>query len=270
MPISSKSNERIKEIRALRHRKERDRTGLFFVEGIRIVGEAADLRADIGSVVVAPDLLESRFAQDLVVRLRGQDVPVLEVTGEVFRSISLKEGPQGIGAVVRQRRFRLPDVKAGKGLCWVALEGVADPGNLGTILRTADAVGASGVILVGSTTDPYDPEAVRASMGAIFAQRVAGASLAELAAWKREQGCFLVGTSDAAGADYRDIAYPRPVVLFMGSERQGLSDGAVGLTDMMVQIPMVGHSDSLNLAVATGVMLYEIFNQRQGRFPLNS
>jgi RNA methyltransferase, TrmH family len=270
MPISSKSNERIKEIRALRHRKERERTGLFFVEGIRIVAEAADLGAHIETLVLAPDLLESEFARDLVQRLHARGVPILEVTGEVFKSVSLKQGPQGIGAVLQQRLRRLSEVRAGKGHCWVALEGVADPGNLGTILRTADAVGSSGVILVGATTDPYDPEAVRASMGAVFAQSVARATLPELAAWKREQGCFLVGTSDAAGADYRDIAYPRPVVLFMGSEREGLSEDAVALTDMMVQIPMVGRSDSLNLAVATGVMLYEIFNQRQGRFPLNT
>jgi TrmH family RNA methyltransferase len=270
MPISSKSNEKVKEIRALRHRKERERTGLFYIEGIRIVAEAADLGADLETLVLAPDLLESDFARGLVRRLRERGVPVLEVTGDVFRSISLKEGPQGIGAVVRQRTVRLSDVKAGRGLCWVALEAVADPGNLGTILRTADAVGASGVILVDTTTDSHDPEAVRASMGAVFAQPVVRATLDELAAWKREQGCFLVGTSDAAGADYRDIAYPRPLVLFMGSERQGLSEDAVALTDMMVQIPMVGHSDSLNLAVATGVMLYEVFNQRQGRFPLNT
>lgn len=270
MAISSKSNERIKGIRALRHRKERERTGVFFIEGIRIVGEAADGGADIETVVLAPELLESDFARSLVERLEARGVPVLEVTADVFRSISLKDGPQGLGAVIRGRRLRLSEVKAGKGLCWVALEAVADPGNLGTILRTADAVGASGVILVGASTDPYDPEAIRASMGAVFALPIACATLDEFAAWKREQGCFLVGTSDSAGADYRDIAYPRPLVLFMGSERQGLSDEAVALTDMMVKIPMVGRSDSLNLAVATGVMLYEIFNQRQGRFPLNT
>jgi TrmH family RNA methyltransferase len=270
MPISSKSNERIKEIRALRHRKVRERTGLFFVEGIRIVAEAAELRAGIETLVVAPDLLESEFARDLIERLTGKGVPLLEVSNEVFRSLSVKEGPQGIGAVVRQRHLRLSDVKAGKGLCWVALEAVADPGNLGTILRTADAVGASGVILLGATTDPYDPEAVRASMGSLFAQGIARATLEELAAWKREGGVFLVGTSDSAEADYRDIAYPRPVVLLMGSERQGLSQEAMALTDTVVQIPMVGHADSLNLAVATGVMLYELFNQRQGRFPLNT
>jgi TrmH family RNA methyltransferase len=270
MPISSKSNERVKAIRALRQRKEREERGRVFVEGIRIVGEAADLGAEIETVVVAPDLLHSEFALDLVSRLRAGGVAVLEVTEEVFRSISAKEGPQGLGAVIRKRVLRLPEIKAGKGLGWVALEAVADPGNLGTILRTADAVGASGVILVGSSTDPYDPEAVRASMGAVFALPVAVATLGELAAWKREQGCFLVGTSDAADADYRDIAYPRPLILFMGSERHGLSDEAVALTDMMVKIPMVGRSDSLNLAVATGVMLYEIFNQRQGRFPLTT
>lgn len=270
MAISSKSNERIKSVRALRHRKERERTGLFFVEGIRIVAEAADGGADIETVLVAPDLLDSEFAQGLVERLRAAAVPVLEVTAEVFRSISLKDGPQGLGAVIRGRRVRLSEVRAGRGLCWVALEAVGDPGNLGTILRTADAVGASGVILVGAGTDPYDPEAVRASMGAVFVVPIAAATLEEFSAWKREQGCFLVGTSDSAGADYRDIAYPRPLVLFMGSERQGLSEEAIALTDMMVKIPMVGRSDSLNLAVATGVMLYEIFNQRQGRFPLNT
>jgi TrmH family RNA methyltransferase len=147
----------------------------------------------------------------------------------------------------------------------VALVEPADPGNLGTILRTADAVGATGVILLGDATDPYDPAALRASMGAIFAVQLAHASFDEFAAWKRASGAFLVGASDKATADYQDVAYPQPLVLLMGSERQGLSPTQQALCDLMVRLPMCGRSDSLNLAVATGVLLYELLSR--GRQP---
>jgi TrmH family RNA methyltransferase len=148
----------------------------------------------------------------------------------------------------------------------VALSSIQSPGNLGTLLRTADAVGAAGVILLGDGVDPYDPAAVRASMGAIFSQRFVRASTRELAAWKRRSGALLVGTSPAAPTDYQALTYPPSLVLFMGHERQGLSPEEQALCDELVRIPMVGSSDSLNLAVATSVMLYEVFNQhRAGR-----
>jgi len=126
-----------------------------------------------------------------------------------------------------------------------------------------DAVGASGVILIGDSTDPYDPTAVRASLGAIFSQRVVKASFAQFAAWKRRHGCFVVGTSPAASADYRQIPYPTRVVLFMGSERVGLSPEQEAVCDAMVRIPMVGRCPSHHVAVATGIVLYEIFSQRR-------
>jgi len=196
-------------------------------------------------------------------RLARAGVPCLAVTGEVFRSISLKEGPQGIGAVVRQRWTPLEAIEPGGELCWVALDAVQDPGNLGTILRTSDAVGGAGVILLGPSTDPYDPAAVRASMGAVFSQRLARADFDGLAGWKRSRGFTVAGTSDAAPIDYHAVRYQSPLVLLMGSERQGLSARQQALCDLVVRIPMVGRGDSLNLAVATGVMLYEIFNQRR-------
>lgn len=267
MLISSQSNPAIRQIRGLRSRKEREQTGLFFIEGIRIVAEAVQTGAAIESLVVAPDLLTSDFAGDLVEQQRRTGIPVVEVTPGVFESLSSKDGPQGLGAVVRQRWESLDTVSPGPGPGWVALSAVQDPGNLGTILRTADAVGCSGVILVGPTTDPYDPAALRASMGAVFAQRLVRADVAQLAAWKRRTGAVLVGTSDAAATDYRSAAYKLPVVLFMGSERQGLSEEEKALCDLMVGIPMVGRSDSLNLAVATAVVLYELFNQGRGLGP---
>ena len=265
MTLSSKSNPTIKQIRSLRSRKEREQTGSFFVEGIRIVGEAAELEADVELVVFAPALLGSRYARETVRQLQEKSIPCLEVTAEVFGSISAKEGPQGIGAVVRQRWEKLERVRPADELCWVALDAVQDPGNLGTILRTSDAVGGAGVILIGLTTDPHDPAAVRASMGAIFSQRLVRTTPADFDAWKRRHGYRVVGTSDAAGIDYQELSYQPPLVLLMGSERQGLSAEEQALCDSMVRIPMVGRSDSLNLAVAAGVVLYEIFNQRRVR-----
>jgi TrmH family RNA methyltransferase len=259
--ITSRSNPTIKRIRALQARKERDEAHAFFVEGIRIVGEAVELQADLEILVVAPDLLTSGYGQALIQRVQANDIPALTVSADVFRSLSGKEGPQGLGAVVRQRWSCLEESDPCAGLCWVALERVADPGNLGTILRTADAVGAAGVILLGPSTDPYDPSALRAAMGAIFAQRLVRTSWDPFLAWAHTGSCLLVGAADSTGLDYRKVAYRRPPVLLMGSEREGLSTAQQAACDLLVRIPMVGRSDSLNLAVATGVLLYQIFDR---------
>ncbi len=261
--ISSTSNPRIKQIRGLRQRKARSESGLFFVEGIRLVLEAVQLGAPLETLVVAPELLSSTRAQELVQAQQRAGVPTLEVTAEVFQSLSAREGPQGLGAVLQQRWETLDHVQPGNELGWVALDAVQDPGNLGTILRTSDAVGCAGVILLDHTTDPYDPAAVRASMGAIFAQRLVRASFAEFAVWKQRHTVMVVGTSGAALHDYQAVKYVPPLVLLMGSERLGLAAEQQAVCDLMVRIPMVGRSDSLNLAVATGVMLYEVFNQQR-------
>jgi TrmH family RNA methyltransferase len=168
-----------------------------------------------------------------------------------------------LGAVLKQRWERLADVRVGDELCWVALESIADPGNLGTILRTCDAVGAGGVILLGASTDPYDGAALRGSMGAIYNQRLVRASWDEFVRWKQQHGYTVVGTSDKAATDYQSMRYKAPLVLLMGSERQGLSAEQQAACDAMVSIPMTGRSDSLNLAVATAIVLYELFNQKR-------
>jgi TrmH family RNA methyltransferase len=261
--ISERHNAGIRRIRKLKVREERERAGVFFVEGIRFVAQAVQHHAEIETLLVAPKLLVHPFGQKLARQMRRGGTPCLEVTPEVFYSLSQAEETQGIGAVVRQRWERLERVKPSEGLCWVALDAVQFAGNLGTILRTCDAVGAAGVILIGPTIDPYHPAAVRASMGGMFSQRFVRTSCAEFAAWKQRHGCMLVGTSPAAPIDYHAVAYQAPIVLFMGGEKRGLPPGYQSLCDVMVKIPMVGQSDSLNLAVATSVMLYELFNQRR-------
>jgi TrmH family RNA methyltransferase len=258
MLISSRSNPTIKQIRSLRERKERERSGQFFVEGIRLVIEAAQQGADIQTLVIAPDLLKSDVARQAVEEQRRKGTQVLEVTPDVFETLSQKEGPQGMGAVVRERALTLEDLSPA-GPFWVALDEPQDPGNIGTILRTADATGAAGVILLDHSADPYDPSALRASMGAIFTMPLVKARFSELAAWKRAHGYMLVGTSDRGAVEYRQADYQFPLVLLMGSEREGLAAEQMAACDRMVRIPMAGRNDSLNLAVATGVMLYELY-----------
>lgn len=260
--ISSRNNPRIKAIRELRQRKERQRTGLAFVDGIHHVMAAVQYGAQIEQVVVAPELLTSRVAQDLLHEQLQQGVDCLEVTAEVFETLATKESAQGLGAVVRQRWHSLAHTHPGHGL-WVALEEIHYPNNLGAVLRTCEAVGCAGVVLLGNTSDPYDPTAVRASLGAVFAQPLIRASLAEFAAWLNEYGCTAVGTSPAARVDYQAVAYRLPLVLLIGNEPRGLSAAGLALCTETVSIPMVGRGDSLNLSVAASLVLYEIFNQQR-------
>jgi RNA methyltransferase, TrmH family len=263
--ITSLSNQSIKTIRGLREKKGRNATGLFLIEGLRIVAEALEQSDQVETVIFAPEMLTSDFGKSLVSEQTKSGMDILEVSDDVFKSISGKDGPQGLAAVVRQSWSDLQSIQRLPGELWVALDSIADPGNLGTILRTLDAVGGSGVILLDQSTDPYDPTAIRASMGAIFSNQFVKATFSEFSEWVNENGYKVIGTSDKAAVDYQSVAYPDPIILLMGSERQGLSHPAMNLCETMVRIPMVGRSDSLNLAVATGIVLYEIFNQKRNR-----
>lgn len=272
--ITSPTNRRVAQIRKLRSRKEREASGLFFVEGIRAVGEAVQLGAAIETLVVAPELLRSAFGRDLVAGREAAGVPVLRLSAEAFAAISGKDGPQGLAAVVRQQWEELPEGAApGAGHgghvppLWIAVEAVQDPGNLGSILRTGDAVGTAGAILLGPATDPHDPACVRASMGAVFSQRLVRGDVDRFRAWARRHGLAVVGATGDAEHDYRaiDAPYRGPLVVLMGSEREGLSPAAREACDHRVRVPMTGRCDSLNLAVATAVVLYEVLARRQGR-----
>lgn len=261
--ITSTANAQIKAIRKLRERKYRQETNTCYLEGIRIVREALEDPARVEMLLVAPELLQSEAAGEALRQAEKQGVSVLEVSASVFASFALKDHPQGLAAVVRQSWTLLDSLPyEGYGL-WVGLDAVADPGNLGTIMRTADAVAARGIILVDNCTDPYDPAALRGSMGAVFDLKLIKTTTPALLAWKKERGVPVYGTSDSASQNYQEVAYPQDMLLLMGSEREGLHPGLVAATDSMVAIPMAGKSDSLNLAVATAVALYEVYNQQR-------
>jgi len=261
--ITSKSNQAIKQYRKLLDRKERQQTGLALVEGVRIVIEAVTQGVDIECLIVAPELLVSSVGQQAVSQMEQSGGPVLVVSGPVFQTLSQKDGPQGIAAVIRQRWEMLDHLSPARGALWAALDSVQDPGNLGTILRTLDAVGGDGVILLDHCTDPYGPTAVRASMGSVFSQRLIKTTTDQFIEWKQGQGVAVVGTSGDSNQDYHLMEYPDPLIVMMGSERQGLTTVQMEICDNLVQIPMVGQSDSLNLSAAAAIVLYEIFNQRR-------
>lgn len=258
--ITSRANERVKQIRALKNRRDRDESGTFFAEGARVLQAALETGAVIDLVVFAPDRLSPE--EDAALRgLMERHLPFLEVSADVYDSLTFREESQSLGAVVRQRWETLSlDTKGHR--CWVALQDIQHPGNLGAIIRTSDAIGGDGVILSGRATDPYHPIAVRGSLGTVFSQRIVRAAPADFARWVRDSGYGVVGTSPAGEKDYRKADYAsRPVVLIMGSERAGLSREQKALCDAVVRIPMAGYVDSLNLSVASALVLYEVLRQ---------
>jgi TrmH family RNA methyltransferase len=259
--ITSFANQNVKLIRKLEQKKYRQETGLFFIEGLRTVGEAIQTGASIDTLVVAPELLVSDFGKSLLDHPAIQNVERIEVSAEIYQKLAHKEGPQGIGAIVKQDWQAIDHIQVDSGDLWVALDAVSDPGNLGTIMRTAEAVGSRGIILLGHSTDPYDPTAVKASMGAIFSLELAQSDWDSFLIWEKKNQLTIVGTSDSAKTDYQKVEYRRPMILLMGSERHGLPEEMQAACDHVVFIPMEGRTDSLNLAVATGVMLYEIYNK---------
>jgi TrmH family RNA methyltransferase len=181
---------------------------------------------------------------------------VLEVTPDILAKVSRRDNPQAVVGVFRQVFKPLEAIQPHAAPCWVALHRVRDPGNLGTIVRTADSAGCGGVILVGECCDPYSVEAVRATMGSIFAVPLVMASEAEFAAWRGGWPGSVVGTLLNADCDYRAADYAHPALILMGNEQQGLPPDMAALCDVNVKIPMRGRADSLNLAVATGIMIY--------------
>lgn len=267
MILSSRSNPKVKFARALYRSKARRDHGLFIAEGIHLVGEALDSAAVIHSILYAPDILQSDYANQLIDLAAERGVQSYPTTVPVFESIAAKENPQGILAIIQQYRNELRDLNPENFAFGVALASPQDPGNIGTILRTIDAVGADGLILVDGGADPYHPSAVRASMGSIFWYPVVQTFTQDFTAWVDQHNYHIYATSAQGEVPYYTIQqYIKPLVLLMGSERQGLQPDLVSRSETLVYLPMMGHASSLNLSVATGVMLYDILMKSEKSF----
>jgi len=256
--VTSLANPIIKDIKALANKKDRDETKSFMAEGLKLVIDALELGFEIKTLVYAKNVKDKPQVVQVATKTVARGGLVLEVSEKVLSSITRRDNPQMVVGIFSQRWTTLRDIKPKTGETYIALDRVRDPGNLGTIIRTADAAGASGVILVGESTDPFSMETVRATMGSVFAVPLVKTSVADFLGWKKMAGVQVVATHLAGAVDYRTIDYKKkPVVLLMGNEQSGLPEELAREADALARIPQTGRADSLNLAIATGIMLFE-------------
>jgi RNA methyltransferase, TrmH family len=257
--ITSAANPVIRRVRLLADRRHRRRESAFVVQGIQPVWQAVEAGADVEVLIVAPDLLRHAGAVAMIAEREAAGARVARLSAELFGRIADRDGPSGLAAIVRSAPVALADVQAGAGAVFAALHEAGNPGNLGTIIRTASAAGASGIILIGPSADPLDPAAVKASMGALFTVPVvAAASGAEFLDWAATRDLTVVASSGRASVSCWDADLRPPLVLLLGSEGTGLPDDLLAAADLSVAIPMTGTAESLNLAVAAGILLFEV------------
>jgi len=259
--LSSHSNPLIKQIRALRQHKTRAETGLFLIEGIHHVGEAIQAGWDIETLIYSPELLTSEFGLSQVSDLSHRGIRCVGLTGDLFAVLAGKDNPQGIIAIAHQRIQTLENLSSHHFTWGVACVAPQDPGNVGTILRTMDAVGADGLFILDGGVELYHPSLIRASMGTLFWKPVVQVSFNAFVGWAHGHGVQLVGSSAHAILDYRTLKRDgRPTILLLGNEQKGLTQDQIAACDMVVSVPMKGRGSSLNLAVAAGILLYALMD----------
>ena len=256
--VTAFSNPTVKLLRSLRDKKARRAEGLFLAEGLRILTEARDSGRLPEIVAFSPEGAKHPLAAEIIAATEAAGGDAIETSADILAKMSGKDNPQMLLGAYRQPETSLDRIDRRQADLWIVAQALRDPGNIGTILRTGDAVGAGGLILVDDSADPYSVEAVRASMGAIFTQAVAAARWPEFIAWLRGGEGQLVGTSLKATQDYLEAEYRRPCFLLIGNEQQGLPADYEAECDQLVKIPMAGRADSLNAAMATAVMAFAI------------
>lgn len=256
--ITSLSNPIIKDIKSLTQKKNRDASNKFIAEGLKLVIDAIDSGWEIEVLIYAKAAAQKEIVQKTAAKVVANSGLVLEVTEKVLTSITRRDNPQMVVGVFKQRFSDLDKLKPESGDTFIALDRVRDPGNLGTIIRTADAAGIKGVILVGATTDAFSIETVRATMGSIFALPILKCDVDTFLSWQNTHDISVIGSHLKGSVDYRTIDYEsKPTVLLMGNEQAGLPDELASKCHQLARIPQVGDADSLNLAIATALMIYE-------------
>jgi TrmH family RNA methyltransferase len=256
--ITSFSNATVKRLRSLRDKKARREEGLFLAEGLRIIAEARDSGRLPEIIAFSAEGARHPLAAEIIAATEAAGGEAIETSPDILSKMSGKDNPQMLLGAYKQPETRLGAIDRTVAPLWIVAQALRDPGNLGTILRTGDAVGAGGLILVDDSADPFSVEAVRASMGAVFTQAIAAARWNEFIAWLRNGPGQLVGTSLKATTDYFDAQYSHPCFLLIGNEQQGLPAEYEASCDSLVKIPMAGRADSLNAAVAAAVMAFQI------------
>jgi TrmH family RNA methyltransferase len=256
--ITAFSNATVKRLRSLRDKKARRSEQMFLAEGLRIIAEARDSGRLPEIIAFSAEGAKHPLAAEIIAATEAARGDAIETSPDILSKMSGKDNPQMLLGAYRQPETALERIDRASAPLWICAQALRDPGNIGTILRTGDAVGAGGLILIDDCADPFSVEAVRASMGAIFTQQVATARWEEFLPWLRSGANQLVGTSLKATNDYLDATYEQPCFLLIGNEQQGLPERYEAECDLLVTIPMAGRADSLNAAVAAAVMAFAI------------
>ena len=262
--IESLSNPLIKRMRLLREKRHRRAEGLFLAEGLRIATEAREAGILPLWLFLGPEGDNHPLAKALAADTLAAGGEVIDTTGAILSKLSGKDNPQTVVGIYAEPETSLADLDRSASPIWLVAERLRDPGNLGTMLRTGDAVGAGGLILLDDSTDPYAVEAVRASMGALFTVPLVRTDWPTFVAWLRSGPGELVALSLDTDTDYRTPRYAAPTFLLTGNEAQGLPESLMAACDNLVIMPMRGKADSLNVAMAGTLLLYEALYQQEG------
>jgi TrmH family RNA methyltransferase len=261
--VTAYSNPLVKRVQGLRDKRHRREEGLFLAEGLRILTEARETGRIPVYLFFAAASARHPLVLALVEAVEAHGGEAIETIPDILSKLSGKDNPQAVVGVFKAFEMPLAALDRHAAPIWLVAERLRDPGNLGTILRTGDAVGAGGLILVDECVDPFSTEAVRASMGALFTVPIVRAPWGDFLAWLRGGAGQLVGLSLQTEQGYRDATYAAPTFLLTGNEAQGLPEAYERECDLLVKLPMLGKADSLNAAVATAVMAYEVLAQHR-------
>jgi TrmH family RNA methyltransferase len=256
--ITGFSNPTVKYLRSLRDKKHRRREGKFLAEGLRLLTDARESGRLPETIVMAEERDEHRLLAALLADVEAAGGEIVETSAEILAKITGKDNPQAVIGVFAEFDTSLASLDRGAAPIWLVAQALRDPGNLGTMLRTGDAVGAGGLILIDDCADPFSAEAVRASMGAVFTQGIAQAPWDEFIAWLRADEGQLVAASLREAVPYRGAPYRAPCFILVGNESRGLPEACEAACDLRVTMPMRGRADSLNAAIAGAVLAYEV------------
>ncbi|MFN8341516.1 MAG: RNA methyltransferase [Cyclobacteriaceae bacterium] len=256
--ITSLQNPKVKSLLALEKPRERRKQQLFLIEGLREIGMAAAAGYEFGNLFFCPELITPDRLRPL-----GDERLMIPVSREVFEKIAIRENSGGVVAVAKQKVHRLEDLVPGPNPLILVLEAVEKPGNLGAILRTADAAGVDAVIICDPQTDFYNPNVVRSSIGCLFTVPLAAASSADTIAWLEQHGIAIYCTYLKASKPYDEVNYSQPSAFIMGTEATGLSDEWVQRSSQNIIIPMRGRIDSMNVSNAAAIVIFEALRQRK-------
>lgn len=262
MEITSPQNNRVKQVVKLRNRRDRDKHNLYIIEGYRELSRGLEYGLRLESLFICPDYFLGENEYPLIAQFQSFGTEVIQVPPHVFDKMAYRDRPEGLLGIAPQFRKGLADIQLSENPFLLIAEAIEKPGNLGTILRSADATGVDGLVICDRCTDIFNPNVVRASTGCLYSVPFAEANSIETIQWLKSKGIKVLAATPHTDNFYTDVDLTGPIAVAVGTEQYGLSDTWMDECDLRVKIPMLGMADSLNVATATTLMMYEVVRQR--------